>query len=445
MSRDLPARRRDPPRRGELTILDQDGVELSPLAAVDALTSPERLEMLGALSARVDEACRSLLTDADVEDMGGREVWKKSAFRKLGRAFGIRLETVEAEFEWRAGPDPERPMCVGRARVRATAPWGQEAVAAAHCTSREDSFYRKSGGTRIPVESSMAQAEHRTVAIAETRAANRAIDDLLAIGRAEDVLSEEAEAEAREARRRRELDELAARWERLLTELDVTDEEEAAFCELFRARGDAFDAWGPADRQRAIATVERRGREAFEKALAYARSSPCPVDGCSGRLGSDADVCPECGSPSDGPPPAGEGESVQTSAEGDHPPASEDGPASVQTSAEGAAAAAETEAEAFERSIRQDPTGDGRPAGLPEASPLERKAELVAMIATAAEEAGLPPERPAELLADVQGLEDGADRPELRLAAVGELEQVLERLGAEIEQPDEATFKAGTG
>lgn len=412
------------------TVVDEDGAEVSPLAAVQVLTSTERLEMLAALSERVDEACRALLTDQDTE----QGFWKKSAFRKVGRAFGIQLETLEADFEWKPGPTGD-PVCVGHARVRASAPWGQTAEAEGHCTNREDSFHRKVSGRRIPNESAQLQAEHRTVAIAETRAKNRAIDDLLAIGRAEEVMSDEAAAEAAEEQRRKLMLELTTRWKDLLIEHDVTDEEERAFCEGFRAGGDRFEDWGPAERQTAILHVEKRGRDVFESALEWKRRQaeaddpvreaadrvragehapvPCPDPACDGQLEEGMAVCPVCGQPPAGPP--------------------------------------ETDAEAFERSIRNDPLGEGEGdtgadtreedagGGRRPAPPLvQRKAELTARITELADQAGQDPTYPSQLLAavlDARGVKV-AELPELRLAEVRDLEAVAARLEKEVASPD---------
>lgn len=135
---------------------------------LDTLANPQAMERQQKLVAAYDAAVRALVGPNDVQVEGRREFKKKSAWRKLGRAFGISTEIVRDEAAW----DAEGHL-VAKVVVRATAPWGQSAEAIGLCSTRERQF--ASPGAR-------AKADHDCAATAQTRAANRAISDLIAAG-----------------------------------------------------------------------------------------------------------------------------------------------------------------------------------------------------------------------------------------------------------------------
>lgn len=115
------------------------------------------------LAAAYDAACASLVGPNDVQVEGGRTFKKKSAWRKLARHFGLSTSVVHRDREW-IGEE----FCAS-ITVRAVAPWGQYAEAEGACCTDEETGRRTI---------SIADA----IATAETRATNRAISNLIAMG-----------------------------------------------------------------------------------------------------------------------------------------------------------------------------------------------------------------------------------------------------------------------
>lgn len=131
---------------------------------VNALT-PERIAQQHALMAAYDEACNALIGPNDVQQDKGRTFKKKSAWRKLARHFGIsvhcdlnsvRIERHDGGF-------------VAFAVAEATAPWRQSWTDVGACASDEET------GRRVITEAD-------AVGTAMTRASNRAISNLIAMG-----------------------------------------------------------------------------------------------------------------------------------------------------------------------------------------------------------------------------------------------------------------------
>lgn len=126
-------------------------------------SSKQALEVQQQLAGAYDEACRALIGPNDVQKEGNREFKKKSAWRKLGRHFristtvvGVERQVLEGEF-------------LAVVTVRATAPWGQSLEAVRACCTDEAT------GRRVIT---VADA----IATAETRATNRGISNLIAMG-----------------------------------------------------------------------------------------------------------------------------------------------------------------------------------------------------------------------------------------------------------------------
>jgi len=115
------------------------------------------------LAAAYDAAVNALIGPNDVQVEGGRSFKKKSAWRKLARHFGISTRVVHRD-RGMVGED-----FVASITVRAIAPWGQSAEAEGACGTDEESGRR---------EITIADA----IATAETRATNRAISNLIAMG-----------------------------------------------------------------------------------------------------------------------------------------------------------------------------------------------------------------------------------------------------------------------
>ena len=115
----------------------------------------------------------ALVLPEDLVEISGRKYRKKSYWRRVAAAFGIRLEALSSSSELLERED--RVGWVARAVVRASLPSGRHADGIASCSTWERKEDRK---------------EHDVYATAYTRAANRAIADLVAAG---EVSAEEVE------------------------------------------------------------------------------------------------------------------------------------------------------------------------------------------------------------------------------------------------------------
>lgn len=193
---------------------------------VERISGAEAVQQSQALAEAYDVACKALIGPNDVQEEAGREFKKKSAWRKLGRHFFISVrEVAEPHGRWERLPHDDAPHFVAFARVEATAPWGQTMPGYGACSTRELRFYmqgprcpRCGGATwdnresdrgpedfackdrggcgglimpdqwedddlgRVPNPTARAKAEHDCLATAETRAINRAISELIAMG-----------------------------------------------------------------------------------------------------------------------------------------------------------------------------------------------------------------------------------------------------------------------
>jgi hypothetical protein len=130
-----------------------------------SITSGESLSQQQQLAAAYDKACHALIGPNDVQKDGNREFKKKSAWRKLARHFGISVECELADSRIESTPDG----FIAYARARAVAPWGQSWADVAACSSDEAT------GRRVIT---IADA----IATAMTRASNRAVSNLIAMG-----------------------------------------------------------------------------------------------------------------------------------------------------------------------------------------------------------------------------------------------------------------------
>jgi hypothetical protein len=128
-----------------------------------SVTTPASLEAQKKLAAAYDAACNSLIGENDVQKEGGRTFKKKSAWAKLGRHFNISTVVVSAQKEMLG-----ETFCA-TVTVKAIAPWGQSAEGVGACATDEES-----GRRTITIADAIATAE--------TRAHNRAISRLIAMG-----------------------------------------------------------------------------------------------------------------------------------------------------------------------------------------------------------------------------------------------------------------------
>ena len=117
---------------------------------------------------------QALEDPADVVEIKGKRFRRKSFWRKIANAYGIDVELREASQELK--DDAQGPYWSSHVVVRATTRFGRHADGVASCSNREPD---KAGATA-----------HVVYATAYTRAANRAIADLVAAG---EVSAEEVE------------------------------------------------------------------------------------------------------------------------------------------------------------------------------------------------------------------------------------------------------------
>lgn len=124
------------------------------------------------LAAAYDKACRALIGAGDIQIDGDREFKKKSAWRKLGRHFQISTFVVSSKIDFVANrelDEEDRIVMVATVVVRAIAVWGQSSEAIGACATDEET-----GQRWITTADALATAE--------TRATNRAISNLIAMG-----------------------------------------------------------------------------------------------------------------------------------------------------------------------------------------------------------------------------------------------------------------------
>lgn len=128
-----------------------------------SISAPQSFQHQQKLAAAYDAACNALIGPNDVQKDGARTFKKKSAWRKLARHFGISTTVVSVD---------QRTVgehYVATVTVRASAPWGQSAEAAGAC-----------GGDEATGRRTITIAD--AIATAETRATNRAVSNLIAMG-----------------------------------------------------------------------------------------------------------------------------------------------------------------------------------------------------------------------------------------------------------------------
>lgn len=128
-----------------------------------SISTPASFQHQQKLAAAYDAACASLIGPNDVQKDGGRTFKKKSAWRKLARHFGI--STSVTAVDQRAVGE----HFVATVTVKASAPWGQSAEAVGAC-----------GGDEATGRRTITIAD--AIATAETRATNRAVSNLIAMG-----------------------------------------------------------------------------------------------------------------------------------------------------------------------------------------------------------------------------------------------------------------------
>lgn len=132
-------------------------------AYVAEVNAPAAVQRQKALAAAYDAACAALIGPNDVQVEGARVFKKKSAWRKLARHFNISVDIVRIDREMIG------EQFVATVTARAVAPWGQRYEEVGACSTGE------AVGRRVIT---VADA----IATASTRASNRAISNLIAMG-----------------------------------------------------------------------------------------------------------------------------------------------------------------------------------------------------------------------------------------------------------------------
>lgn len=154
---------------GTSLVVASTGEVVAPAAPFDMATyladlrADKHLAQQKALAAVYDAACNALIGENDVQKEGARTFKKKSAWRKLARHFNISTEIVRVEKE-----DLNGIFCA-TVTVRAVAPWGQHAEEVGACATDEATGRRQ-----------ITTAD--AIATAATRATNRAVSNLIAMG-----------------------------------------------------------------------------------------------------------------------------------------------------------------------------------------------------------------------------------------------------------------------
>lgn len=144
---------------------------------VAAIASPAALHAAKQFANAYNEVCAALIGDDDMQQAErGKFFKKKSAWRKLGRHFGVSTEIVHKERGWETDERTGERFYYAEVHVRGTAPWGQSMVAVGACDTRESRF------TGRGAQQAMAKMGNDVLATAETRATNRAISNLIAAG-----------------------------------------------------------------------------------------------------------------------------------------------------------------------------------------------------------------------------------------------------------------------
>lgn len=155
----------------EIVRADTGEVMSSALVPFDMATyladtkSAQALAQQKGLMAAYDAACGALIGENDVQKEGARTFKKKSAWRKLARHFGISVRCTldDVRVERREGGFTAYAVATG------DAPWGQSWTDVGACGSDE------AVGRRVITEAD-------AVATAMTRASNRAVSNLIAMG-----------------------------------------------------------------------------------------------------------------------------------------------------------------------------------------------------------------------------------------------------------------------
>jgi hypothetical protein len=182
-----------------------ESLALVPVDQADAFSMAQYLETVisapavsnqKALATAYDTLVGALIGDNDVQVDGGRSFKKKSAWLKLGRAFKLDTTVVSTTFVdvpvTGSLYEDERTVTVCQVVVEARAPWGQVCQAIGGCGYDEETptvhqtdaggalLFWPSGDPKVRKGKELSLAD--MMATAQTRATNRAISTLIALG-----------------------------------------------------------------------------------------------------------------------------------------------------------------------------------------------------------------------------------------------------------------------
>lgn len=173
-----------------LTLVPQDALDAFSMAQYLAtVNTPEAIAQQQQLAAAYDAACKALVGPNDVQREGSREFKKKSAWRKLQRHFRIHTQVVSIRYVDVAARgslhNNDRIITTAEVIVEAVSPWGQRVQAVGSCGYDEESLPEerpKSNGQGTYMTKGKELTLATMVSTAETRATNRAVSNLIAMG-----------------------------------------------------------------------------------------------------------------------------------------------------------------------------------------------------------------------------------------------------------------------
>ena len=166
--------------KDDMDYIDAEGEEVGSVAGLATVPISDALVRPAASVSAIEESfheyqqlCTRLLTDDDIQHIGGKSFRKKSAWRKLAVAFGVSCEVRERIYD----RDDTGAILRAEVIVRATAPNGRYMDGLGVCDVSERKF---------------SKPQHDIPATAMTRATNRACADLFGMGEvsAEEITDE---------------------------------------------------------------------------------------------------------------------------------------------------------------------------------------------------------------------------------------------------------------
>lgn len=170
---------------GELTVVDETST--TPSFTQDMAYIVD-VKSAAAAQKNFGELVEALLDkDTDYQEISGKNAKKKSAWRKLARAFNISDEIVNEELIF---DENDNQIVSARYKVRATLPNGRSTIGVGVCSIydkiRYTSTAKHQADTETPshfiLRGRFSHAEHDIPSTAHTRAKNRAIADLIGAG-----------------------------------------------------------------------------------------------------------------------------------------------------------------------------------------------------------------------------------------------------------------------